>query len=389
MANSNNDKNANLKSYKDASLIMDHKNFDTVLPKLTEVLILEYDQAGRILQLRRECPPTMSARAPAIQFADPDYPTIEEQLLADEQLELRKIHLGLVAKDIRRYEQQKPQMATRILMQCSALLKLEVEKHPTFSDVCEDPLKMVQLLQEIVHLGDGFGFREHVKQIMVLARANMNEKANLIQFSKRFTTEFEILQSMLIKLKLNSASKPTMTIEDYVTKLIAAFYIEALPKSFDEVRKDISNENMTSVSQPDNLQQAIKLADQYDNIKAGSMLSNPSSNNKSPSDNLAGAITNPNNRKPPGNKPPGDKVPADKNRERIIYTDPKVPPPKPWNKMAYCAHCKRWCSHTIDTCKNKAAGKLIDIKDGKKPGKVVAVTYDDETNSVWGMSVKK
>jgi hypothetical protein len=222
---------------------------------------------------------------------------------------------------------------------------------------------------------------------MVLARYTMNEKSNLSQFSKRFSNEFDVLLSMLTKLKLNARSHPTMTIEEYVTKLIAAFYIEALPKSFDDVRKDISNDNMTSVSQPSTLIEAIKLADQYDNIKASSMLAAPAShNNKSPTDNLAGAITNP---KKPAN-PNGNKK-QDKKKTRVAYTDPNKPPPTPWDNMAYCKHCKSWGRHTIDKCRFKIAeADKKDNNKGKqpqKPGKVGAATtstYNDDANTVWG-----
>lgn len=384
MSNSNNDKNnANFKSPRDASLILDFKNLETVLPKLEEVLILEYPFAGHILRLGQECPPELPPRK-AFVFADPSNKTATE--LADEQeaVELRKIQMGIVAKDRVRYELEKLQMATRILMQCSSLLRLSVEKSSTFENDKNDPLKLKKLIQDIVHLGDNFGFRDHVKQFMVLARANMTEKGNLSQFSKRFNTEFEVLLSMLAKLKLDAKSKPIMTIEEYVTKLIAAFFIEALPKSFDDVRKDISNENMTSVRQPDSLVEAIKLADQYDNIKAASMLATPShNNNKSPTDSLAGAVTNPPKKHPAapgGNKPDKDK----KKQERIVYSDPNKPPPSPWKNMSYCKHCKMWCRHTIENCKNKESNGGKQQQPQKPPAKVGAVTYSDESNSIWG-----
>ena len=55
MSNSTSDKNnSTFKSPRDSSLILDFKNLDTVLPRLEEVLILEYDFAGKILQLGRE-----------------------------------------------------------------------------------------------------------------------------------------------------------------------------------------------------------------------------------------------------------------------------------------------------------------------------------------------
>jgi len=383
MSNPTPDKNnSNFKSPRDSSLILDFKNLDTVLPRLEEVLILEYDFAGKILQLGKECPPELPPRIPFV-FADPNNKTAEE--IADEQeaIEMRKIKMSLVAKDQNRYDQQKLQMATRIMMQCSSLLKLHVEKAPTYEAIKNDPLKLKLLILEIVHLGESFGFRDHVKQFMVLARANMTEKANLSQFSKRFDTEFSVLLSMLKKLQLDEKSKPTMTIEQYVTKLVAAFYIEALPKSFDDVRKDISNEN-NSVKQPKDLVEAIKLADQYDNIKASSMLATPLHNNKSPTDSLAGAVTNP-PKKPPAAPGPGVKKPEKDKKNRIIYTDPNKQPPHPWKNMAYCKHCKCWSNHTVENCKLFPSGdKKEDKKPPAKPGKVGAVTYKDDSDSTWG-----
>lgn len=388
MSNSTSDKNnSNFKSPRDSSLILDFKNLDIVLPRLEEVLILEYDLAGKIFQLGRECPPELPPRVPFV-FADPNNRTAEE--IADEQeaIEMRKIKMSLVAKDQNRYDQQKLQMATRLLMQCSSLLKLHVEKSPPFETIKNDPLNLKLLILEIVHLGESFGFRDHVKQFMVLARANMTEKANLSQFSKRFDTEFTVLLSMLKKLQLDQRSNPTMTIEQYVTKLVAAFYIEALPKSFDDVRKDISNENMTSVRQPNDLVEAIKLADQYDNIKASSMLANPSHNNKSPSDNLAGAVTNPPKKPPVAPPGPGGNKPRRDKKEQPVYPDPNKPPPNPWPNMAYCKHCKRWCSHVVENCKFFPSGDKKDNNNPKKPpakpGKVGTVTYKDDPDSTWG-----
>ena len=61
MSNSINEKNnsSSLKSPKDASLTLDYKNLETVLPRLEEVLILEYDLAGKILKLGQECRPVL------------------------------------------------------------------------------------------------------------------------------------------------------------------------------------------------------------------------------------------------------------------------------------------------------------------------------------------
>ena len=387
MSNSTSDKNSStFKSPRDASLILDFKNLDTVLPRLEEVLILEYDFAGKILQLGRECPPELPPRTPFV-FADPNNKTAEEIADELEAIEMRKIKMSLVAKDQNRYDQQKLQMATRLMMQCSSLLKLHVEKSPTFETIKNDPLRLKLLILEIVHLGESFGFRDHVKQFMVLARANMTEKANLSHFSKRFDTEFTVLLSMLKKLELDEKARPTMTIEQYVTKLVAAFYIEALPKSFDDIRKDISNENMTSVQQPNNLVEAIKLADQYDNIKASSMLATPSHNNKSPTDSLAGAVTNP-IKKPPATPGAGDNNQPRKDKKRPVFTDPNKPPPNPWKNMAYCKHCKRWCCHTVDVCKFFPSGDKKDDNNPKKPpakpGKVGAVTFKDDSDSTWG-----
>jgi len=388
MSNSTSDKNnSNFKSPRDSSLILDFKNLDIVLPRLEEVLILEYDFAGKILQLGRECPPELPPRVPFV-FADQHNKTAEEIADELEAIEMRKIKMGLIAKDQNRYDQQKLQMATRLMMQCSSLLKLHVEKSPSYETIKNDPLKLKFLILEIVHLGESFGFRDHVKQFMVLARANMTEKANLSHFSKRFDTEFTVLLSMLKKLQLDQKSRPTMTIEQYVTKLVAAFYIEALPKSFDDVRKDISNENMTSVQQPNDLVEAIKLADQYDNIKASSMLATPSNNNKSPTDSLAGAVTNPPKKPPVANVPGGNKPGKDK-KNQINYTDPNNPPPIPWKNMAYCKHCKRWCRHTIDNCRSFPSGDKKDNNNPKKPpekpGKVgAAVTFKDDSDSIWG-----
>jgi hypothetical protein len=391
MSSSESKQSIGFKSYKDPTLILDYKNFESTFERLKEVLILEYDLAGRILSLGKECPPTLPMRT-RINFVDPGNPTAEELFDQQEQEEVRRVQIQLVAKDTNRYESQKIQISTRLLMQCSQLLRLEVEKDSTFDRVSNDPLRLSRLIEETVYLGgERFGFRDHVKQIMILARNNMHEKANLNQFTKKFSSEFDRLLTMLAKLKLDDKSAPEMTIEQYVTKLIAAFYIEALPKNFDEVRKDISNEKMTSVVQPNTLQEAIRLADQYDNVKSTSMLA--SNQYKSPPDNIAAPSAT--NSKKQSSHGKGIDHSENKSTKKncSIYTDPQKPPPEPWPKMAYCTYCKRWCSHIIDNCKNKTkdnASEPEKKKHSKKPSAKLgaATVYEDGSASMWGMPVK-
>lgn len=371
-----------------SSIILDYKNFDEAFPRLKEALSLEYDLAGRILIENKECPPSLPPRT-QVPFADPQHPTDEERLFEEDQLALRSSLISLTAKDTMRYNSQKLQIATRLLMQCSKYLRTMVEKNSRFASVEKDPLLLSALIEDTVYLGgETFNFRDHVKQFMVLANPKnaMSEKSNLSQYTKRYTTEYEKLHSMLVKLKLDNKSNPTMTIEEYVEKLVAAFFIEQLPKSFDEVRKDISNEKVTSVQQPENLQEAAKLADQYDNIKSSSFLSAP---DRSPNNNLVAPVTDPRGPKPPrGSNNPKIKEDGPPKKER--FTDPNKPPPNPWKNMVYCTHCKFWCSHTVEQCKTKKAADKKKPNKPNKPAKVgSAVTYDDDDNtSVWGMSVK-
>ena len=371
---------SNFRSSRDSSSIfLDYKNFDESMPRLKECLSLEYDLAGRILQENKECPPRLPTRVP-FTFADPDNPTAEELLEEGDLNDLHKTMIGLTAKETLRYNSQKLQMATRLIMQCSKLLRLNVEKDSRFQSVSQNPLALATLIEETVLFGgETLGFRDHVKQIMVLANPKniMSEKSNLSQFAKKYSTEYEKLHVMLVKLKLDDKSNPTMTIEQYIEKLVAALFIELLPKTFDDVRKDISNVKTTSVQQPENLQEAIKLADDYDNIKSSSMLTH--SDKSSPNNIVAPVTNNPKNPNPKAVK-----------RER--YTDPKKTPPKPWKDMAYCTHCRAWLSHTVENCKSKKAadGKPPGPKqDIKKPAKVGSVnTYDDANTSAWGVPLK-
>ena len=152
-----------------------------------------------------------------------------------------------------------------------------------------------------------------------------------------------------------------------------------MPKSFgDEIRKDISNEKKVDVDQPDTLQEAVALANNYHNLKPQSL--NMAGGNKQNPDKtnpvVAAANTNPN-----------------KNAGKVVHTDPNKQPPKPWPNMAYCTHCKKWCSHSIDACfyKNKDLPNKGDDKKkekGKKNPKVAgaATTYDDDA-AVWGSNV--
>ena len=377
---------SNFRSSRDSSSIfLDYKNFDESMPRLKECLSLEYDLAGRILQENKECPPRLPPRVP-FTFADPDNPTVEEKLEEGDLNDLHKTMIGLTAKETLRYNSQKLQMATRLIMQCSKLLRLNVEKDSRFQNVSQDPLKLATLIEETVLFGgETLDFRDHVKQIMVLANPKniMSEKSNLSQFAKKYSTEYEKLHVMLVKLKLDDKSNPTMTIEQYIEKLVAALFIELLPKTFDDVRKDISNVKTTSVQQPENLQEAIKLADDYDNIKSSSMLTH---SDKSQPNNIVAPVTNnPKNGKK-GDHP--DPKAAVKREPR--HTDPKKPPSPAWNNMAYCTHCQFWCRHTVENCNRKAAGKPPGPKqDIKKPAKVGSVnTYDDANTSAWGVPLK-
>ena len=380
---------ANFKSFRDSSsIVLDYKNFDDSFPRLKENLSLEYDLAGRIFQENKECPPVMPPRTKII-FRDRNNPTEEEKQMEEDNNDLHKSMIGLTAKETLRYNSQKLQMATRLIMHCSKLLRINVEKDSKYPSVCQSPLELASLIEETVYFGgEAFGFRDHVKQIMVLANPKnvMSEKSNLSQFSKKYSTEYEKLHAMLVKLKLDDKSMPSMTIEQYVEKLVAAFFIELLPKSFDDVRKDISNVNTTSVEQPENLQEAVKLADQYDNIKSSSMLTH--SDKSSPNNIVAASATDP--KKQPGKKKDGADSHAPTKPDRPVYTDPKKPPPQQWKNMAYCTHCQRWCSHSVDKCKKKAAGLPPGHKNQnpKNPGKVGGVIFDDESTSVWGMAVK-
>ena len=369
-----------------SSIILDYKNFDDTFPRLKEALSLEYDLAGRILQENKECPPSLPPRV-RIQFINPTNPTPEEKQMEEDNNDLHRSMIGLTAKETLRYNSQKLQIATRLIMQCSKLLRINVEKDSRFANVSQNPLQLSALIEESVYLGgEIFGFRDHVKQIMVLAnpKSTMSEKSNLSQFTKKYSAEYEKLHAMLVKLKLDDKSRPTMTIEQYIEKLVAALFIELLPKSFDDVRKDISNEKLTSVQQPENLQEAAKLADQYDNIKSSSMLSN---SDKS-SNNLVASATDSTKKHTPVR---GVKKEDNPKKERTIYSDPNKPPTTPWKNMVYCTHCKCWCRHNAEQCKKKAAGTSPDNKkqNNKKNAKVGFATYDDDDNtSVWGMSVK-
>ena len=396
-----NDKNnsSNNKYGRDPNLILDYKNFAVNAQRFKNQMVLKYELAGKILELRTECRPELDPEDP-VEVADIDNPTPAEQRALAEAAELRKYELQTVVKNRILYKQQKEQLAVEIIVYSSNLLRLALEKDASFKTIKTNPLQLWLLVEQQINLGDNFSFRELVKQIIYMAGAKMNEKSSLDSFTHNFTVQFEKLFSMMVKLKIDDVSQsqveqgdddeePTvalMSVEKFISKLIAAFFIEALPKSFgDEIRKDISNEKKIDVEQPDTLQEAVALANNYYNLKPESLNTVPGNNGGKGN---SGEKLN----------PVVGAVGPTKN-DKVVYSDPNKPPPKPWSDMAYCTHCKKWGRHTVDNCfnKNKEKEKNKNIpgksddknkEKGKKNPKVGAATnYEDEA-AVWGSSVK-
>jgi hypothetical protein len=99
----------------------------------------------------------------------------------------------------------------------------------------------------------------------------MGDKEHLDMFTNRFATEYFKLVSMLKRLHSGEEQKAVDFIFAINARLVAAFFIEALPKHFDDLRKDMSNPKNSQVVQPDDLTEAFKLASDYNNVKGNRM----------------------------------------------------------------------------------------------------------------------
>jgi len=143
-----NDKNnfSNNKFGRDPSLILDYKNFAISAQKFKNQMVLKYELAGKILELRAECRPELDPADP-VAVDDPDHPTPAEQRALAEAAELRKYELQSVVKNRILYKQQKEQLAVEIIVHCSNLLKFAIEKDPTFKNIKTNPLELWMLIE--------------------------------------------------------------------------------------------------------------------------------------------------------------------------------------------------------------------------------------------------
>jgi hypothetical protein len=192
----------------------------------------------------------------------------------------------------------------------------------------------------------------------------MGEKEHLDAFTHRFTVEYYSMQK-----KLHEGEEPL------------DLTINARPSSLNfDLRRDISNVKVLSVTQPTNLSEAFILANAYNNLKASSLTISESSS-MSPTKILVGhaktehvktidssdlkalklavsalenAGTNPRNDTPTDDKK--------KKKKKPTFTDPNCPPPldKQWKNMQYCSSCKMWCKHSTEDCYRKSDSAIVN-----------------------------
>jgi hypothetical protein len=150
---------------------------------------------------------------------------------------------------------------------------LAVEKDKRFFTLQDsnDALGFWTLIESHCHMGENFGFREYALQLKRLSVLVMGDKEHLDMFTNRFATEYFKLVSMLKRLHSGEEQKAVDFIFAIKARLVAAFFIEALPKHFDDLRKDMSNPKNSQFVQPDDLTEAFKLASDYNNVKCNRM----------------------------------------------------------------------------------------------------------------------
>ena len=356
------------------------KNFDTMHEKIELSAQRVYEYAGLILKKRKETV-----------FSEPLPPPNLQQGRATEML--YQARLNEYVKTLSQYQLQKASIAVEIQRILEEELKRLMDLDPNYCKARDaepsDPIGMWKAIHEKVASGVHFTRSNFITQVKKIMTSKMSDKESLASYRYRYAEDLTKADVMAKKVGIREADfKANATF----SMLFAGNFLEGLAPRFDQLRKDLRAETMTNVKFPDNMGEAIALAEKYDGLKGeiltikdlqndlvGSVKEASQSTSKKDANEGIVAPIKHGNGKGKGKEKSKDKqeeksqvkgnsnkTESGKKDDNGRYTDPNKPPPKPWPGMKYCARHKYWCKHSTSDC-TLAAEKVnvcFECEDG-------------------------
>lgn len=342
------------------------KNFDVMHPKIELAAQSLFPYAGRILSKRAE-----------VVRPVPVAPRFMAEGSSDEMLHHERIKEYVRAE--RQYELQKESIAIEIQRILDDELKRLMDTDPDYKAARNkdppDPVEMWKAINNKIASGVHFTPSHFFLQVKKIVNSKMSDKESLASYRHRFAED--LLKSDVMGKKMgleedNFKSHPVFM------RLFAGFFLEGLSPRFDDLRKDLRSSTMDNVKYPMDMAEAIVLAEKYDGLKGSALTTKDSQNEVVGAVNVkeSAAVTTPaitNSKK--DKKANAQKKQQQKKEKAIVqqpaataakkndsgfYTDPKVPPPKPWAGMKYCGNHKRWCKHSTEEC-TLAEGEKVNL----------------------------
>ena len=337
------------------------KNFDVMHAKVELSAQSLFPYAGRILSKRGE-----------VVRPVPIAPRLMVSGSAEEMLHQERIKEYVRAE--RQYELQKESIAIEIQRILDDELKRLMEADPAYGAAKDsdppDTVGMWKAIHDKIASGVHFTGSHFLLQVKKIVNAKMSDKESLSTYRHRFAEDLVKSDIMAAKLKI---AEDDFKLHPVFKRLFAGFFLEKLNPRFDDLRKDLRSDTMSNVKYPNDMGEAITLAEKYDGLKGSALTAKDSQYEVVGAVNVKeSAITTPavanNNKKGKANakkqqkekekeKAPAQKSSAKKN-DSGFYTDPNSPPPKPWPGMKYCGLHKRWCKHSTDECTLKEGEKV-------------------------------
>ena len=357
------------------------RNFDTMYEKVELAARSLFPYAGRILSKRAELtnpapePPEDMEKGSSAEMIY--QAKVKEYVHADRQYILQK---DTIAIEIQRILDEE----LRRLMESDVAYNTAKDSDPA------DPIGMWKALHDKVASGVHFTVSHFLLQFKKIVNARMSDKESLATYRHHYAEELSKVDIMAKRLKMEDDDFKKNTV---FMGLFAGFFLEGLNSRFDGLRKDVRSETMTTAKYPDNMVEAIQLAEKYDGLKGDVLTAKDSQNeivgaavapsySKRDSNTVAAATPAVNikkNDKKKGKPHPKSvsfstssarSEPAGKKNDKGFYTDPHKPPPKPWVGMKYCSRHQRWCKHSSEDC-------TLDTE------KVGLCFEDEETMTAW------
>ena len=106
--------------------------------------------------------------------------------------------------------------------------------------------------------GVHFTVSHFLLQFKKIVTARLSDKESLATYRHHYAEELSKVDIMAKKLKLEDEDFKKNTV---FMSLFAGFFLEGLNSRFDGLRKDVGSETMTTAKYPDNMVEAIQLAE--------------------------------------------------------------------------------------------------------------------------------